>query len=138
MKQLHPATCTKPSAVQQPSYSTMTSSQTSTDKTACTTTKQPPSKQAIATSTNPNFDQMDVKQIKAFISAQSVQVSTYHKPNIFRKRIQLLLWTFLLTLTLKVSPFVNVCYEASCFHLDKKFWPPSKWHHCPVTSPSSL
>ena len=84
MKQLHPATCTKPSAVQQPSYSTMTSSQTSTDKTACTTTKQPPSKLAIATSTNPNFDQVDVKQIKVFISAQSVQVSTYHKPNIFR------------------------------------------------------
>ena len=54
----------------------MTSSQTSADKTACTTTKQPPSKLAIATSTNPNFDQMVVKQIKAFISAQSVQVST--------------------------------------------------------------
>ena len=69
-KQLNPATCTKPSIVQQQSYSTMTSSQTSTDKTACTTTKQPPSKQAIATSTNPNFDRMDVKQIKAFISLQ--------------------------------------------------------------------
>ena len=70
VKQLNPATCTKPSIVQQQSYSTMTSSQTSTDKTACTTTKQPPSKQAIATSTNPNFDRMDVKQIKAFISLQ--------------------------------------------------------------------
>ena len=74
MKQLNPATGTKPSAVQQPSYSTMTSSQTSSDKTASITTKQPPSKQAIATFTNPNFDQMDVKQIKVFISPQRVQV----------------------------------------------------------------
>ena len=66
MKQLHPATCTKLSAVQPLSYSTMTSSQTFTDKSACTTTKQLPSEEAIATSTNPNFDQMDVKQMKAF------------------------------------------------------------------------
>ena len=47
VKQLNPATCTKPS--------TMTSSQTTTDKTSCTTTKQPPSKQAIATSTVPTL-----------------------------------------------------------------------------------
>ena len=44
----------------------MTCSQTFTDKSACTTTKQLPSEEAIATSTNPNFDQMDVKQMKAF------------------------------------------------------------------------
>ena len=69
LKQLNPATCTKPS--------TMTSSQTTTDKTSCTTTKQPPSNQAIATSSDSNFDQMDVKNIKAFISVRGVQVSTY-------------------------------------------------------------
>ena len=45
----------------------------------CTTTKQLSSKQATATFINPNFDQMDVKQIKAFISARGVQVSTYCK-----------------------------------------------------------
>ena len=62
----------------------MNSSQTSTDKSACTTTKQPPSKQTIATSTNPNFDQMDVKQMKAFISARGVLVSTYQKPKLIQ------------------------------------------------------
>ena len=82
MKQFNTATCTKPCAVQQPSYSTITSSQTSTDKTAFTTTKQPSSKQAIATSFNLNFNQMDVKQIKAFISAWGVQVSIYRKPKL--------------------------------------------------------
>ena len=84
MKRLHPAKCTKPSAVQQPSYSTMTSSQTSTDKTAWTTTKQPSSKLATTASTCPNFDQMDVKQIKAFISSQDVQVSTYRNPELIQ------------------------------------------------------
>ena len=77
VKQLNPATCTKPS--------TMTSSQTPTDKTSCTTTKQPPSKQAIATSTDSNFDQMDVKNIKAFISARGVQVSTYCKTELIHR-----------------------------------------------------
>ena len=68
VKQLNPLKCTKPSALQQPSFSIVISSQSSTDNTACTTTKQPPSKQAIAaTSTSPNFDQMYVKQIEAFI-----------------------------------------------------------------------
>ena len=57
----------------------MTSSQTLTDKTSCTTTKQPSCKQAIATITGSNFDQMDVKKIKAFTSAWGVQVSTYRK-----------------------------------------------------------
>ena len=71
VKQLNPATCSEPS--------TMTSSQTPTDKTSCTTTKQPHSKQAIATSTDSNFDQVDVKNIKALISARGVQVSTYRK-----------------------------------------------------------
>ena len=71
VKQLNPATCTK--------ASTLTSSQTPTDKTSCTTTKQPSSKQAIAASTDSNFDQMDMKNIKAFISAWGVQVSTYNK-----------------------------------------------------------
>ena len=56
----------------------MTSSQTPTDKTSCTTTKQPPSKQVIATSTDSNFDQMDVKNIKAFISAS--ECSSLHLP----------------------------------------------------------
>ena len=45
---------------------------------------QPPSKLAIATSTNPNFEQMDVKQIKAFISTQGVQVSTYCNPELIQ------------------------------------------------------
>ena len=85
VKQLNPAICTKLSAVQQLYYSTMTSSQTSTDKTACTTTKQPPSKQAIATSTNPNFDQMDEKQMKAFISSRGVLVSTNQKPELVQR-----------------------------------------------------
>ena len=40
----------------------MTSSQTLTDKTSCTTTKQPSCKQAIATFTGSNFDQMYVKK----------------------------------------------------------------------------
>ena len=71
VKQLNPATCTKASI--------LTSSQTPTDKTSCTTTKQPSSKQAIAASTDSNFDQMDMKNIKAFISAWGVQVSTYNK-----------------------------------------------------------
>ena len=84
VKQLNPATCTKPSAVQQPSYSTMTSSQTLTDKTSCTTTKQPSCKQAIATITGSNFDQMDVEKIKAFISARGVQVSTYRKTELIQ------------------------------------------------------
>ena len=82
VKQLNPAICTKLSAVQQLYYSTMTSSQTSTDKTACTTTKQPPSKQAIATFTNPNFDQMDEK---AFISSRGVLVSTNQKPELVQR-----------------------------------------------------
>ncbi|PFX19835.1 hypothetical protein AWC38_SpisGene15759 [Stylophora pistillata] len=77
--QPNPATCTKPSAVQQPS-STLTTSQTSTDKPTCTTTKRPSSKQAIATCTNPNFDQIDVREIKAFIFLQGVQVTSYYKP----------------------------------------------------------
>ena len=50
----------------------MTSSRTSTDKPTCTTTKQPSSKQAIAAGPNPNFDQMDVKKMKAFISVRGV------------------------------------------------------------------
>ena len=62
----------------------MSSSQTFTDKTECTSTKQPPSKLAIATLTNPNFDQMDVKQIRAFISSQGVQVYTNHKPELIQ------------------------------------------------------
>ena len=107
MKQLNLATCTKPSAVHYPSYSTITSSQTSTDKTACNTTKQPPSKIAITTSTNPNFDQMDVKQIKALISVQHVQVSIYHKPVL----IQLV----------RAVAFVDLPTDPDCFQWDKKF-----------------
>ena len=116
----------------------MTSSHTPTDKTSCTTTKQPSSKQAITTSTDSNFDQVDVKNTKAFISARGVQVSTYCKTELVHvAKAIALIWTFLQTLTLKMSPLMNVCQDASHFQQDKKFWAPSKWHHCPMTSLSS-
>ena len=138
MKQLNLATCTKPSAVHYPSYSTITSSQTSTDKSACNITKQPPSKIAITTSTNPNFDQMDVKQIKALISAQHVQVSIYHKPELIQL-VRAVAFVDLPTDPDFESEFIDECLlRCLVLPVGQKFWTPSKWHHCPVSSPSSL
>jgi len=99
VKQQAPATT--PTTAKQPySSSTMTSSQISTDKP--TVGKEPSSNQAItSTSTNENknndndndndnnnnnldFDKMDVKEIKGFISARGVQASTYRKPELIQ------------------------------------------------------
>ena len=129
VKQLNPATCTKPS--------TMTSSQTTTDKTSCTTTKQPPSKQAIATSTDSNFDQMDVKNIKAFISARGVQVSTYRKTELIHLAKAIAFMDLPTDLDFENESIDGCLQDASHFQQDKKFWTPSKWHHCPMTSLSS-
>ena len=48
---------------------------------------------------------MDVKQIKALISAQHVQVSIYHKPVLIQLVRAVAFVTFLLTLT----SLMNVC-----------------------------
>ena len=93
------ALATTPTTVKQPySSSTMTSSQISTDKP--TVGKELSSKQgttSTSTSENKNndndndnsnnnldFDKMDVKEIKEFISARGVQVSTYCKPELIQ------------------------------------------------------
>ena len=114
VKQLNPATCTKPS--------TMTSSQTTTDKTSCTTTKQPPSKQAIATSTDSNFDQMDVKNIKAFISARGVQVSTYCKTELIHLAKAIAFMDLPTDLDFENESIDGCLQDASHFQQDKKFW----------------
>jgi len=59
----------------------MTSSLTSTDKP--TAMNQPSSQQATATADH-EFDKMDVKEIKRFISARGVQVSTYRKAKLIQ------------------------------------------------------
>ena len=81
---------------------------------------------------------MDVKQIKAFISSQGVQVSTYGKPVL----IQLAKSVTLVDLPTDPdceSESIDKCLLRSlALPAGQKFWPPSKWHHYPVTSPSSL
>ena len=73
---------TTPTSAKQPSASSsMTSYLTSTDKP--TAMKQPSSQQAITTADH-EFDKMDVKEIKRFISARGVQVSTYRKSELIQ------------------------------------------------------
>ena len=59
----------------------MTSYLTSTDKP--TAMKQPSSQQATTTADH-EFDKMDVKELKRFISARGVHVSTYHKSELIQ------------------------------------------------------
>ena len=77
---------------------------------------------------------MDVKQIKALISTQHVQVSIYHKPVL----IQLV--RAVAFVDLPTDPdFIDECLlRCLMLPVGQKFWTPSKWHLCPVTSPSSL
>ena len=81
---------------------------------------------------------MDVKQIKALISAQHVQVSIYHKPELI-KLVRAVAFVDLPTDPDFESEFIDECLlRCLVLPVGQKFWTPSKWHHYPVSSPSSL
>ena len=112
-KQLNPATCTKPSAVQQPSYSTTTSSQTLTDKTSCTTIRQ-----------------LSSKPVK--------QVSTYHITELIHLT-KAIASMDLPTDPDFENESIDECHVKMPHTSSRtKFWTPSKRHHCAMTSLSSL
>ena len=139
MKLLNPATCTTPlSAVQQPSYSSMTSSKTSTDKTDVPLPSNYLQNKPLLHLLIPTLIKWMWNKLKHLFLPGGCKSPLTAKLELIQLAKQLLLWTFPLTLTSKMSPLMNFCEEASCFQLDKKIWTPSKWHHCLMTSPGSL
>lgn len=70
--------------------------------------------------------------------AQGDQVSTYRKPVLIQLAKAVTFVDLPTDLASTASSLIDVCKEASCFKLDKKFWSHSRWHHCPMTSPGSL